>query len=412
MIKLVHFADLHLGVENYGRVDPTTGLSTRLTDFLRAFDQVVDYALDEAHGVDLVVFAGDAFKTRDPTPTYQRAFARRVRRLSEGGLPVVLVAGNHDLPSAANRAHAVEVFDTLGVPNVYVSSRPEWFRIETRSGLVQVATLPWVTRSALLAREDYKNRSLEEINDLILERLTEIIEGEEGLVGQLDRSVPTVLVAHGTVQGAVYGSERSVMLGHDVLLPPSLMRHPAWDYVALGHIHKHQVLHESPPVVYAGSLERIDFGEEKETKGFVVVEVERGSARYEFMPLEARRFVTVRVQADGDDPTAQVLDAIAAHDLADAVVRVIIEITADKEPLLRDGEIRRALATAFHVAAIVKEVERPARLRLGQDALVAELTPLEILERYFEVKQIPPERVPLLMDRARALLAEISEDEQ
>ena len=120
----------------------------------------------------------------------------------------------------------------------------------------------------------------------------------------------------------------------------------------------------------------------------------------------------MRVQADGDDPTAQVLDAIAAHDLADAVVRVIIETTADKEPLLRDSEIRRALATAFHVAAIVKEVERPARLRLGQDALVAELTPLEILERYFEVKQIPPERVPLLMDRARALLAEINEDEQ
>jgi len=75
MIKLVHFADLHLGVENYGRLDPTTGLSSRLTDFLRAFDQVVDYALDEANDVDLVVFAGDAFKTRDPSPTYQRAFA-------------------------------------------------------------------------------------------------------------------------------------------------------------------------------------------------------------------------------------------------------------------------------------------------------------------------------------------------
>ena len=66
MIKLVHFADLHLGVENYGRTDPTTGLSSRLTDFLRSFDQVVDYALDEANGVDLVVFAGDAFRTPIP----------------------------------------------------------------------------------------------------------------------------------------------------------------------------------------------------------------------------------------------------------------------------------------------------------------------------------------------------------
>jgi exonuclease SbcD len=411
MIRLLHFADLHLGVENYGRTDPTTGLSSRLTDFLRAFDRLVDYALDEANGVNLIVFAGDAFKSRDPNPTYQRAFARRIRRLSEGGLPVVLVAGNHDLPNAANRAHAVEIFDTLDVPHVHVSSKPECLRLETQGGAVQIVTLPWITRSALLARDEHANRSLAEIDDLILERLTQVVEGEGGLIGQLDRTVPTVLVAHGTVQGAVYGSERSVMLGNDLLLPPSLVRHPAWDYVALGHIHQHQVLHESPPVVYAGSLERIDFGEEKETKGFVVAEIERGDARYEFHPLDARSFVTVRVEADGDDPTAQVLDAIAARDVTDAVVRVIVQTTADKEPLLRDGDIRRALASAFHVAAIVKEVERPARLRLGQEALVAELTPLEILERYFEVKQTPPERARLLLDRAGALLAEIDQEE-
>jgi exonuclease SbcD len=406
LIKVVHFADLHLGVENYGRTDPTTGLSSRLTDFLRSFDQVVEYALDEANAVDLVVFAGDAFRTRDPSPTYQRAFARRVRRLSEGGLPVVLIAGNHDLPTAANRAHAVEIFDTLSVSHVHVSSAPEWFRIETDSGPVQVVTLPWVTRSSLLARDEYKNRSLEEINELIVERLVQIVEGEGGLIGQLDRAVPTLLVAHGTVQGAVYGSERSVMLGNDVLLPPSLVRHPSWDYVALGHIHKHQVLHESPPVVYAGSLERIDFGEEKEAKGFVVAEVERGNARYEFHPVDARSLVTVRVKANGDDPTAQVLAAIADHDVTDAVVRVIVHMAADKEPLLRVGEVRRALAGAFYVAAVIKDVDRPARLRLGQEALVAELTPLEVLERYFEVKQTPSERVQLLLDHARALLAE------
>jgi exonuclease SbcD len=409
MIKVVHFADLHLGVENYGRIDPTTGLSSRLTDFLRSFDQVVEYALDEANAVDLVVFAGDAFRTRDPSPTYQRAFARRMRRLSEGGLPVVLIAGNHDLPTAANRAHAVEIFDTLSVSHVDVSSAPEWFRIETESGPVQVVTLPWVTRSSLLARDEYKNRPLEEINELIVERLIQIVEGEGGLISQLDRAVPTLLVAHGTVQGAVYGSERSVMLGNDVLLPPSLVRHPAWDYVALGHIHKHQVLHESPPVVYAGSLERIDFGEEKESKGFVVAEVERGNARYEFHPVDARSLVTVRVKADGDDPTAQVLAAIANQDVADAVVRVIVHTAADREPLLRVGEVRRALGPAFYVAAVVKDVERPARLRLGQETLVAELTPLEILERYFEVKQTPSERVQLLLDHARSLLAEVNQ---
>ncbi|MBC8249063.1 MAG: metallophosphoesterase, partial [Anaerolineales bacterium] len=112
-MKLLHFADLHLGVENYGRIDPATGLSTRLMDFLRAYDQVVDYALE--NDISLVVFAGDAYKTRDPNPTYQREFARRIRRLSTAGIPTVLVAGNHDTPSAVGRAITVEIFATLEV---------------------------------------------------------------------------------------------------------------------------------------------------------------------------------------------------------------------------------------------------------------------------------------------------------
>ena len=72
-LRLVHFADLHLGIELHGSPDPATGLSTRVQDFLRVFDAVIDYAVSER--VDAVLFAGDAFKNRDPNPTLQRAFA-------------------------------------------------------------------------------------------------------------------------------------------------------------------------------------------------------------------------------------------------------------------------------------------------------------------------------------------------
>ena len=123
MVRIVHLADVHLGVENYGRLDPATGLSTRLTDFLQGVDAAIDMALEiEA---DLVVFAGDAYKTRDPSPTYQREFARRIRRLSQAGLPTVLAAGNHDVPNAVGRAHTMEIFATLDVENVYVARSPE-----------------------------------------------------------------------------------------------------------------------------------------------------------------------------------------------------------------------------------------------------------------------------------------------
>ncbi len=407
MIKLLHFADLHLGVENYGRLDPATGLSTRLMDFLRAYDQVVDYALE--NDISLVVFAGDAYKTRDPSPTYQREFARRIRRLSAAGIPTVLVAGNHDTPHAVGRATTVQIFATLEVENVYVAKKPEVINIETKDGPVQVVALPWVTRSALLARDEYKNKNLEEINQLILDRITNIVEGTDGLISQLDRTVPTILAAHATVQGAVYGSERSVMLGQEVILPPSLARNPAFDYVALGHIHKHQVLYEQPPVIYSGSIERIDFGEEREDKGFVVAEVERGRASWQFVKTDARPFVTIKVDVQSDDPTAEILEAIAAREIEDAVVRIIIRMTAEKEPLINEGEIRRALAGAFHVAAIVKDVERKVRLRLG-DQPIEEMTPRQMLERYFQVKQTPPERTELLLEHAEDIFRELQEE--
>jgi len=406
VIKLLHFADLHLGIENYGRIDPATGLSTRLTDFLRAYDQVVDYALE--NDISLVVFAGDAYKTRDPNPTYEREFARRIRRLSTAGIPTVLVAGNHDTPSAAGRAITVEIFATLEVENVYVAKRPEVIAIETKDGPVQVVALPWITRSALLARDEYKNKNLEEINQLILDKVTNIFEGDDGLLGQLDRTVPTILAAHATVQGAKYGSERSVMLGQEVILPPSLVRNPAFDYIALGHIHKHQVLNEQP-VIYSGSIERIDFGEEREDKGFVVAEVERGRASWQFVKTDARPFVTVRVDAQSDDPTAEILAAIAARDIEEAVVRVIIHIVAEKEPLINEGEIRRALAGAFHIAAIVKDVERKVRLRLGNQP-IEEMTPRQMLERYFQVKQTPPERTKLLLEHAEDIFRALEEE--
>jgi exonuclease SbcD len=405
VVKVIHFADVHLGVENYGRLDPHTGMFSRLTDFLSSIDTVIDTALHTE--ADLVVFAGDAYKTRDPSPTYQREFARRIRRLSKAGLPTVLVAGNHDVPNAVGRAHTMEIFRTLDVEHVHVARSPDVLDIETRHGPVQVGVLPWITRSGLLTRQEYKNRSLEEVDDLLLERIETILIGEQGLVSRLQPDAPHILVAHGTVEGAVYGSERSVMLGQEIVLPLGLLKDPNWDYVALGHIHKHQAIEEerAPPVVYPGSIERIDFGEEKEPKGFVLAEVERGHCTWQFERLDVRRFVTVSVTADGEDPTAQIVQAIEQKAVKNAVVRVIVRTTPDRDVLIRENEVRRALADAFYVAAIVHDVVRPERIRLGTQEDIAVLTPIEALERYLQVKETPPDRIEVLKHHAELLFA-------
>lgn len=402
MVKVLHFADLHLGVENYGRPDPATGLHTRLLDFLRSFDELLEYALVEP--VDLLLFAGDAYKNRDPNPTHQREFARRIHRLASANIPVFLLIGNHDIPRTAGRANTLDIFATLEVPNVYVCRKPATYQIPTRAGPVQIVGLPWIVRSHLLSREEHKNLSLSEIEELTLSKVENILDKQlEGL----NPDLPTILAVHGAVQGATYGSERSVMLGQELVLPLGLVKKAAFDYVALGHIHRHQVLRQKhPPIVYAGSVDRIDFGEEKEAKGFVLAEVERGKAQYKFVELAStRRFVTIEVQADGAEPMAQVQEAIAAHDIREAVVRLIIHTTMEKNRLLHDNEIHKLLSEAFKVATVVRDVEHVSRLRLGSDQTIEQMTPLEVLERYLQVRQVPKGRIEKLLEYAQRVMS-------
>jgi exonuclease SbcD len=251
------------------------------------------------------------------------------------------------------------------------------------------------------------------VTALLQEKVEQLLNAKGGLVEQLTPDVPHILVAHGTVQGAVYGSERAVMLGHDLILPLGLFKNAHWDYVALGHIHRHQALEADrhPPVVYSGSVERIDFGEEREDKGYVIAEVERGGCSWMFRELHVRSFVTVRVTADGEDPTAQIVHAIERAPIDDAVVRVIIRTTAERDVLIRENEVRRALTharagrkPACYIAAIVHDVVRPDRIRLGDQADIAGLTPLEALERYLQAKETPPERIATLKSHAESLL--------
>ncbi|MFC1991237.1 exonuclease SbcCD subunit D [Chloroflexota bacterium] len=406
-MKILHFADLHLGVETYGRMDPATGLSSRLNDFLSALDKLVDYALENE--VDLVLFCGDAYKSREPSQTQQREFARRINRLSTGGIPIFLLTGNHDLPNAIGKATSTEIFDTLVVKNVYVSNRPEVYRIETKSGPIQVASLPWLRRSALLKRDEAKNLTLEQIKQNLEQVLKNTIDDH---ARKLDPGLPSILAAHVGVANATVGSERLMAIGQEHFLLPGNIANPTFDYIALGHIHKHQVISENPPVVYAGSLERVDFGEEDDEKGFYTVDIDTGGqagerrVSYRFHPLVGRSFrtVNVNIEAEDADPTAKVLKAISADGedrVSDAIVRLQVSLPAEAEGQLRDNDIRDALKEAYY-STIAKDIKRDARLRFGESA-AEEITPLEVLKKYLEANY-PPDRAKILLEYGEKLI--------
>jgi exonuclease SbcD len=405
-INLLHLADLHIGIENYGRLDSKSGLNSRVVDFLRRLSQAIDIALERE--VDVCIFAGDAYKNQRPNPTFQREFARRLKRLADQGVPVILLVGNHDLATADLAASSIDIFGVLDVPGVIVADREQVHQLTCRRGQpLQVATVPYPHRNRLLAHEFYQNMTLDDL-DLALGRIMHDNLTDLAAEVQERPDIPAVLTAHLTVSEAKQGSEQSVMIGRDIVVLKSLLANPAWDYVALGHIHKHQELNQGqhPPIVYPGSLERIDFGEEGEHKGFVMVELERGRAKWEFIPVKARPFVTIRLDVTAsDDPVNQILDELDGYKLDGAVVRLIIKATEAQEPLLEDKPIRQALNQASYIASIVRDINRAQRHRLG-GVSAEELTPEQVLALYFDSKGTPEARKEELLRYARAIFRE------
>lgn len=406
-IRVLHFADAHIGLQNFGKIDSETGLSSRALDFLTRLDDIIKYAREG--DVDLVIFAGDAFRNRSPNPTYQREFAGRIRQLSQLA-PTVLLVGNHDLPLNAAKASAVEIFQTLDVPGIWVAEEYEARRIKTKRGAVVVGAAPYPIRARLLADLDLRGKTIAEQDDALESALHERLGALQMQANELaDATTPRLLAGHFSVAGAIWSSERGVMLGRDVVVKLEALADPCWDYVALGHIHRHQNLtgdrEDAPPVVYSGSLERIDFGEENDVKGFCWVELARGATTWEFVELAARKLLTLTVDCRAiSNPTGEALAAMKRHDLKDAVLRLIIKLSPESETLLNDGVIVKELkrADVFHIAGISKDIERRARSRLGMSP--EGMTPMQLLARYFEGREVEADRREELLKLAREIV--------
>jgi exonuclease SbcD len=411
-LRIAHLADTHIGMENYGRVNPETGLNQRLHDFLGSLDQALDGAIQAK--VDVVAFAGDIYKTRDPTPTHQREFARRIHRLSSAGIQTVIVAGNHDIPLSAGRATSVDIFRALELPNVIVARSMGTYVLDTRAGKVQVIAFPWSVRSAVLAQPEYKNHTIAELNQAMIDLNRDKLRSE---AEALDPHLPTIVVGHAHLFGARIGSERLLTMGSDPMFDVQTFDQPGIDFVALGHIHKHQALsYASPQVVYAGSIDRIDFGEQNEDKGWVYVEIpEKGKAEWDFRKIQARPFLTIEATVESDNATEDVVRAIARHAdrLENAIVKLRIDVPPERIGELRDDDIRVQLKSAYYVAPFERTSSRQRpRSRWGSaGAAIQRAGPVEALALYLEHQKVDAERRATLLRYAQALMGESPEAE-
>jgi exonuclease SbcD len=386
-MRLLHFADAHIDMANYGRHDSETGLPLRVLDFLKSLDTIIDAAIREK--VDMVIFAGDAYKDRSPAPTFQREWGRRIIRLSQAKIPTLLLVGNHDLSPAAGRAHAIQEFDTLQVPFVKVLQKPEFLRPEQLWDLpVQVIAMPWITRSGLMANLALSAANTAELFSNLESRISGLIEE---FIQEADKTLPLILTAHASIEGATFGAERMVMLGSDLVLPTSVVKDQRLDYVAMGHIHKPQDVNQGhqPPVVYPGSIERIDFGEANEDRCFVLATIEKGKdTQYQWVKIEGTRpFIERRASLTSSENVTEFLKSNLPKNLAEAIVKLIVEYPREWDVLIDEPALRKHAEQAFEFH-LVKKPKTASRVRIPEGQVISSMSPLDLLAQYFDSTKV------------------------
>lgn len=404
MIKVVHFSDLHFGSgERYGSLNPETSLNRRFEDFIIALDKPINFAIENK--VDLVIFTGDTFKHATPEPIYQKEFAKRIKKLSLNKIPTILLVGNHDILYRIDGSDALDIYNTLLVDHVRVFNRIDSKNIETPNGVVQVIALPHITKSRLLTKEEYRALNTKDQDKLMIEKIKQAINA---MLEKLDPKLPSILIGHGTIETAQFGSEQDLSIGKVLSYPLSFFQIPTLDYVGFGHIHRHQILqNEKPLILYAGSLERVDFSEEKEDKGFIYLELKKGKIKYEFKSTNPRSFLTISCDLTESLVPQQDLEASVKSKFAPgAIIRLRYKIKEKNFDQINQEEIKALLrdSFAFTIQPEIVHEERTYRLAELDTSLIS--NPLLALEKY--LFDYTNEDKKALLEKARLLIEKLS----
>ena len=417
-MKIIHFSDLHIGYTRYSKgIDLETGLDNRIVDFLNTFDELVNYALEE--NIDLVIFAGDAYKDRNPSQTHQKEFAKRLLKLTKANIPVALVVGNHDMPGNKGRATALDIFPTMNVDNITVIDKLQLYELKTKSGIqIQILGMPWIRKGSLISRLSNikKDITIEDLNKQIIQTLDNSLEKE---ISKINKSIPCIFSGHLTVMEAKTSTETLMSIGADYMFPAQFFARPEFEYVALGHVHKDQVLIESPPVIYSGSLERVDFGEKNDIKGFYVIEIEPKKSQgnrlvsYKKVPVSARNFreYIINIPEETEFPVNIIEEELKSNDIKDSIARITIESTREHYESINDPKIQSILSNAKYLVST--ELKLISEKKINDLQITENLGIIDSFEKYLEnFKDINDQKRKRLLDFGKEIINEYENENE
>ena len=349
--RLLHTSDWHLGRALHEE--------SLLEDQAFALDRLVALAREERP--DALVVAGDVYDRAVPPPEAVALLDDVLTRLADLDVPVVAIAGNHD--SAERLTFGSRLLAARGV---HLRGQLQRAAVPVEiAGKGFVYALPFVDPDVV--------RGLEGDDEIRGHAAATARAVANARADAARRALPTVLVAHAFVQGALQtpDSERPVLVGTAGCVPPETLA--GFDYVALGHLHAPQEV--APAVRYAGSLLKYSFSEADQEKSVALVEVERGCATAKTFALGARRDV-VRLRGKLADLLQR--PELARHE------RDLVEVTLEDEGYVLDAKnkLQARFAHVLNVAR-VELASAPGQGSFGQQVAGAGRDDLKLFESFF-----------------------------
>ncbi len=333
-MKFLHTSDWHVGKAIRGH--------SRADEHRAVLDEIINIAEREA--VDLVIVAGDLFETASPTPESESIVYDTFLRLAAVA-PVVAISGNHDNP---RRLNAVAPLLELGRVTMVTEPRApnDGGVIDVVVGegtdqeTVRIALLPFVSQRSIVRADDLMADAAFQNVQLYADRMHRVVGA---LSASFSADTVNLIVGHAFVQGgAAGGGERPAHLADEYSVPTTAFPSTA-NYVALGHLHRPQVVRGATAIHYCGSPLQLDFGEEAQIKQVNIVEASPGlPAKMTAVPLSAGRSLRT------------VVGTLA--ELADMVETSLVTDTGQGAPWLR---VRVREATRPGLADEVRELLGP-----------------------------------------------------
>lgn len=395
MIKILHTGDIHLG----DLAGPTKdGQNLRREDTIRCMREVYYRAFLEEP--DVTIIAGDLFnRSRVWADTaledVNDALEQFIIPLCKCSDAVVLLFGtmNHDNP----RAFELIKRATQDLKNLHIYTEPKVEEITTSSGPVQIVAVPGFDKARLrlfcpgVDKETENRNATALINDVML-----------GLSTELDKTKPSILVAHYTVSGSEADNGSTFLAGQDVVVLPATIDAMGVDLACFGHIHKPQRLMCQTPAFYCGSVNQLTFNDEGTEHGFYIHTID-GGVSSEFVGTPERKHYTLRLSPE--DVSTFITEGVAPtpDGISDAVVRVRYSCTAEQDKAFNRAELQKYLmqAGAFYVAEVMPEDVEELD---AKDQLTEHDGPAECLVRWLETNGVEPDKAARLEELAAPII--------